>query len=431
MIRARLAGWIGLALALVLAGGRLTGADPGLADAKPPGVVIDASPDPAVSFIGSPSLVVLPDGTYVASHDFFGSKSPLLATTTVLASRDRGLTWRLRARLPHQFWSSLFYLRGALYLLGTTREYGDVVIRRSRDGGTTWTEPADAGSGRLLVGRYHCAPTPVIEHGGRIWRAFEHYSGDGSWSGRFFNSLVLSLPVDSDPLIAANWVRSNELLFDAALINADRPGWLEGNVVAAPDGRILNLLRLHELPALTDRFPLEGAAAGIPRYEAAAVIDVSADGRTVSFDPAHGFIHFPGASSKFTIRYDPVSRRYWSLVNKITNPWSGYLPAYSPYNQRNVLMLTSSTDLRNWEERYTVLRWREGRPLNQTDRVGFQYPDWQFDGDDLIAVVRTSWGGHTFHDANYLTFHRLRDFRRLRPTDSPAPLPDTLVAPGG
>jgi hypothetical protein len=49
---------------------------------------------------------------------------------------------------------------------------------------------------------------------------------------------------------------------------------------------------------------------------------------------------------------------------------------------------------------------------------GFQYADWQFDGDDMVAVVRTAYddaegGAHNNHDANYVTFHRIGNFRKL------------------
>ena len=40
------------------------------------------------------------------------------------------------------------------------------------------------------------------------------------------------------------------------------------------------------------------------------------------------------------------------------------------------------------------------------------------DGDDIIAVSRTAYddgfgGAHRAHDANYMTFHRIRNFRRF------------------
>jgi hypothetical protein len=60
-----------------------------------------------------------------------------------------------------------------------------------------------------------------------------------------------------------------------------------------------------------------------------------------------------------------------------------------------------------------------------TTKHGFQYPDWQFDGEDLIAVVRTAFedgagGAHNAHDANFLTFHRWPEFRKLTLSDSVA-----------
>ncbi|MCR6630395.1 MAG: hypothetical protein NVV74_10285 [Magnetospirillum sp.] len=138
---------------------------------------------------------------------------------------------------------------------------------------------------------------------------------------------------------------------------------------------------------------------------------VSADGRTLSFDPATGFVHFPGGLTKFTIRYDERTGRYWSLVNTITHPHAEREVATEPVAQRNVVILTSSADLRNWTEHRVVLAWRPGEKHPRKVRHGFQYLDWQFDGDDLVAVSRTAWDAKSFHDANFLTFHRVKNFR--------------------
>ena len=119
-----------------------------------PGVVIGHRPAAARQFIGSPSLAVLPGGDYVASHDSFGAGSTL-NRTVIFGSEDRGQTWRQRCEITGQYWSTLFVQDGALYLMGTSREYGFAVIRRSLDGGRTWTVPKDADSGLLLGdGRY-------------------------------------------------------------------------------------------------------------------------------------------------------------------------------------------------------------------------------------------------------------------------------------
>ena len=48
---------------------------------------------------------------------------------------------------------------------------------------------------------------------------------------------------------------------------------------------------------------------------------------------------------------------------------------------------------------------------------GFQYADWLFDGNDIVLLSRTAYddngtGAHNCHDANYMTFHRIKDFRK-------------------
>jgi hypothetical protein len=354
--------------------------------AEPPGVVIDRSPDFARVYVGCPSIAVLPDGSYVASHSWFGRGTPN-NQTAVLASRDRGATWKPLTTIDGQWWSTLFLHRGDLYIMGVSGRYGHAVIRRSTDGGSTWTSPDDSSRGLLLSDtQFHCAPVPVVVHNGRIWRAYEDAAAGGGWP-RHFRALVLSAPVDADLLDAANWTATNRLHCDPAWVESDRPGWLEGNVVVAPDGSLVNVLRVNDT-----------------RGDTAAIVRVSPDGKKLTFNPENDFIDFPGGRTKFTIRYDPASKRYWSLANKQRDP-----AAY-----RNVLALTSSADLREWTVESIILRHVE------KEHHAWQYVDWLFDGDDLIAVSRTAWdGSHNAHDANYFTFHRIANFRDLTPADAP------------
>ncbi|MFW6438099.1 MAG: sialidase family protein [Armatimonadota bacterium] len=362
------------------------------------------------SYLGSPSLVRLPDefphaGEIVATHDYFGPGCPRNHEdeehlSAVYRSADDGRTWHRVTLIAGAFWSNLFVHRGALYLLGCSQQYGSVVIRRSNDGGNTWTHPGDTSSGLLFEGgsrreppNYHCAPMPVLEVDGRLYRAFEDC--DPCVWGSGFRSAVISADADADLLDADSWTMSNRLPFDPAWApdewNAERPGWLEGNVVQAPDGRLVNILRVNSTPA----------------YDFAAMVELSDDGSRVSFDPEGGFIRLPGGMTKFTIRRDPETGVYLTLSNNNTDP--------SRASQRNVLSLHTSEDLRHWRRLRTILRDDLAHPWADSLRLtGFQYPDWQFDGPDIIAAVRTAYrGAHNFHDANRVTFHRIEEWRAL------------------
>jgi hypothetical protein len=385
-----------LALTLALAGLDPKPAEPFRAAEPPPGIVIDHIPASTRTYIGSPSIAVLPDGSYTASHDIFGPKSGK-DVTRVFASGDRGMTWRRIAEIRGQWWSTLFVHRGALYIMGTTREYGHVAIRRSTDGGRTWTEPRDGKSGLLHAdGRYHCAPVPVAVHGGRIWRAMEDAMGPGAW-GSHFRAFAMSAPEGADLLDAASWTSTDRIGRDPSWLEGNFNGWLEGNMVVAPDGKLYDVLRVDS-----------------PRPEKAALVEISADGKRATFDPRTGFVDFPGGAKKFTIRRDSRSGLYWSL----TSPAVGH-ESIHPGRVRNTLALASSPDLRSWTVRSVLLRHPE--PLHH----GFQYVDWLFEGDDIIAVCRTAFddeggGAANYHDANYMTFHRIAGFRDLKDDGDPA-----------
>ena len=81
--------------------------------------------------------------------------------------------------------------------MGTSRLWGHVVIRRSTDGGKTWTKPMYKDDGVLRSdAQYHTAPMPMVVHNGRIWRAFE-VERDYPFKSRDVHpycSLVMSAP---------------------------------------------------------------------------------------------------------------------------------------------------------------------------------------------------------------------------------------------
>jgi hypothetical protein len=257
--------------------------------------------------------------------------------------------------------------------MGNRHWMGDVVIRRSTDGGRTWTEPKNGKSGLLLPGRYHTSAVPLVIHRGRLWRAMENSRFVGPGRDWETTALMMSVPVDADLLDAANWTVSDELVSPAGYNN-----WREGNAVVTPAGEIVDLIRIH----LGD--------------DKASLIHVSESGKHLTYNESRDLVDLPGGAAKFTVRFDAKSGLYWALVNKAKNPSAG----------RNLLALVSSRDLRHWDTRDTL--------LFHEDRKGraFQYVDWLFEGDDIVSVIRLAWdGAHTAHDSNYIIFHRVHKFR--------------------
>jgi hypothetical protein len=367
-------------------------------ESLPPGVIISKSPDFATTYVGSPSITILPDETYVASHDWFG-KSPLGNLTQIFVSKDKGTTWNQTAQFPFH-WANLFVHKGDLYLLGVIKQtykaspaFSHYAVRRSQDGGKTWTNPVDSKTGLIRTdGIYHTAPCPVVIHNGRIWRGMEKILSKKEkealkLSERFgtqFQALMTSAPVDADLLNADSWTISEPFLYDWNNWIGD--GFLEGNAVLSPKNKILNILRAEPL--------------GLDK---AIILDCSEDGKKLTSRGKTSQINFSGGEVKFTIRFDPKSDRYWSLTSKQNNPI-----AY-----RNYLVLTSSKDLINWNIETVLFRHCD------QENHAWQYIDWLFEGENnIVFVSRTAWdGSHNAHDANYMTFHRIENFRNKTSKD--------------
>lgn len=387
---------LALCVTLVLSGAFAQSAD----FSGVPGVVVTHSPAASGKYIGSPSLEVLPNGDYVASHDFFGPQSTehTSAVSRVFKSVDKGKTWKLISEIDGQFWSKLFVHQGNLYLFGTNRHHGNTIIRKSLDGGVTWTSPTDGNNGLLKEGEYHCAPMPIIVHNGKLWRTMEDAAGPPRMWGKRYSAFMMSIPVSADPMVADHWTSSNIVRYDSTLLNGKFTGWLEGNAVVGPDNTIWDVLRVDDKTTLDEK---------------AAFVRISPDGKEATFDRSSGFVAFTGGSKKFVIRYDPKSKRYWTIANHIPEVVKMANQKKNPASLRNTQALLSSSDLKNWTL-HKVL-------LEHPDAIkhGFQYVDWVFDNKNILFLSRTAYddglgGAHNNHDANFMTFHRIKNFRKVK-----------------
>lgn len=337
----------------------------------------------------SPSLLKLQSGAYVVSMDVYKHRQGQ-NLSKLFVSYNQGKTWEHLTDLFPCFWGKLFEFRGALYMLAFTTEYGNLIIGKSEDDGKTWTEFTTLfpGSGNRDGGGPHRAPLNIMEHNGRLWAAVDF----GTWEKGGHMSGVLSVSVNDDLLDAKSWVMSEFLPYNPEWKGAaqgESQGCLEGNIVKLPDGNLYNYLRYQINKC-------------IPNHDKAVLlkIDTKRPERQLQF---YKVVDFMGGLTKFSIVYDEVSRYYLALINRVideTKPMS-----------RNILSLMKSRDGIHWEFVRDVVDCSAYD--NAVEKIGMQYPDVVIDGEDLIWVQRTAMNNATnYHDSNYITFHRIKAFRR-------------------
>lgn len=361
-----------------------------------PGVVINHSPASKGLYIGSPSICILSDGNYVATHEFFGpGKKNMPSEVQVFLSTDKGDSWKNISKIEGQFMSKLFVVGDTLFILGPGAS--GLAIRKSFDGGFHWTSPVDEFTGKIFEGSFESAPTSVIFYNNRVWKAIEDTYGPKKEWGKIFRTFVISAPLNSDLLKASNWRKTNALPYNAEYLDGNFGGWLEGNIVLGPEEELYNILRVDYRQ---------------PDGEKAAIVSISEDGKTSYFNPSSGFIDFPGGCKKFNILYDQRTKKYWSLSNYVPASEKGY----NPERTRNTVALMFSDDLRNWVVKGIVLHHPD------VERHGFQYVDFLFEGKDIIFVSRTAYdddegGADNQHNANFITFHRVKDYKNYKTPD--------------
>ena len=335
-------------------------------------------------YLASPCIVRHPDGYLLASMDLYGPSDPQ-NLTLIFRSDDDGETWHYVSELMPSFWGMMFIHKGELYMLSTSTEYGDLLIGKSTDGGKTFSALTVLmrGSGRKNGGTgFHKAPHNVIYDNGRLYTTVEW----GSWenkAGYKHAAMILSIVEDDDLLVPENWTFTEPIKFDNFAPELEgltsNAMTIEGTVVKAPDGKILNVMR----------FEKHGYVIA---YELK-------DTETLAY--SH-LIEMPTNHSKFTIRYDDISKKYYSIVSE---KYGDCKPS-----ARNLLSLISSSDLQSWE---VVERLIDYRHMDAKD-VGFQYVDFEIEEDDIIYLSRTALNGaNNFHDSNQITFHRIKNFRKL------------------
>ncbi|MBQ9921616.1 MAG: hypothetical protein IJO52_05480 [Clostridia bacterium] len=230
----------------------------------------------------------------------------------------------------------------------------------------------------------HKNPQNIVIYNDRIYTTLEW----GSWSNNNYRhaAMVMSCDINDNLLVPENWSFSAPRKFNPNFAPevAHLPYCamtIEGTLVTDPKNRLLNVMRFSG-----DRCVLA--------YE------VNTREHEAELSYSH-CIPFPANLSKFMIKYDVVSKKYYSIASRLCETIK---------TNRNLLSLMASDDLENWYVVLDLLDYSNQDP----NKTGFQYVDFEIEGEDIIYLCRTAMNNaHNFHDSNYSTFHRIQNFRKI------------------
>jgi sugar lactone lactonase YvrE len=401
-----------------------------------PGAVIDFSPKTSQIFFGSPALAILSNGDYLTSHELIGSDSSedTLGQTFLFRSSDRGTNWSYLGQINEMvsgsadddgcYYNHFLQINGSLYSMGNKSKIGEMVIRHGENDGTLWSYVGGLldDTGRLFGAQSWRPGQTYVLKDGNVW-----LEADRDRSATFGDTDVRAIfaPTNSDLLDPSNWSLSTGVTRNVNWLSNTFVGWQEGNMISDKFGGMVMVLRV------INRYPNGagiGGKAAIVRVNYAGGTNATTTFSGGNFDPgdpnSSGFVDFPGGITRFTIRFDPVSQKYWTLCNYIPRRYRN--DAYDAERFRGILALASSPDLKDWNvERIIIADWRiySDDPVAMASafngnqgRFGFQFADWQFDGPDIVATVRTAFCDNYSDpsiglDANYDLFKRIEKFR--------------------
>ncbi len=407
--------------------------------------IVYESPDPKSVYAFSPGIARLERGRLVATMDQGGPGGGRPSGAEkgtkkkgwrgrVYTSDDRGKTWTHRADMPLSH-ARPFAAGNSVYVLG---HRGDLGVMRSDDGGDTWSGPCWLTEKQS----WHQAPCNVLYTRGRIFLVMERKTDPAfkSWAVSVLAPVVLSADVDADLTKRESWTFSNELSFNSAIEQAGPPhligvpffltgvtallnigdprymapiGWLETNIVQFtdpdhvwhdPDGRTFHLwMRAH--------------TGGVNLAAVAKAVEAGDGSITVSLEKAPSgepmlYVPCPGGHMKFHILYDEPTKLFWLLSSQSTDSMTRpeRLPKnrYSlPNNERHRLVLHFSRNCVDW---CFACRVADSGDPGQ----GRHYASMCIDGGDLHVLARSGDArAENAHDGNLITFHTVRDFRKL------------------
>ena len=401
-------------------------------------VIVCESPSPANVFCYTPGLARLDSGRLVATMDFGGTGwkkgSP---RGRIFTSDDHGHTWTNRAAFPFEH-ARPFAAGKSLYVLG---QAGDLMVVRSDDAGATWGAPAKLTEKQ----HWHQSACNVWYANGCVYLVMERRMTEKikSWAVGELAPVLMRGKLDADLTRRENWTFASEFSFHETIPNIETDpaidyfgvpfypasypsgslpaprrnsapiGWLETNVVQFsdpdhiwfdPKGKTFHLwARAH-----TGGTGYAALAKVVENDDGSmtTMLEKVPSGKTALFMPC------PGGQMRFHVLYDAQTKLYWLLSSQATDSMTRAerLPETRfnlPNNERHRLQLHFSKNMVDWC--FAGLVAEGATPLESR-----HYASMAIDGDNLCVLSRSGDSrAKSAHDGNLITFHTVKDFRKL------------------
>ena len=320
----------------------------------------------------------------------------ILSTETVLRrSYDQGETWEDVTVFDNARWTILFEVKGEIYMMGTRfhrKHCGHLMIAK-------WDEDANVLKRKSIPETDHDISNTNRSYYIRNNKIYLPTSPRIFWAD-----------IDSDLMNYENWHATESL---HTILNRD---WVVRETGCDDITKGFFVLETN-LAERNDELYCIMRLETWTRSGIVGLVKIHDDGKTISLEEeSRGLVEMPTTITKFQVNYDEKTGLYLSLANYPSLPCPlNFLNCHPAAGHRNILCLVASPDLVNWKVIDTVLIDRcVMNPVASSRAHGFQYVTWDIDGDDMVYFVReASDYAKTFHDGEFVTLYRLKDYAKL------------------
>lgn len=370
-------------------------------------------------YVEGPGLIKLGENKLLAvvpvvpRQEWSEQRRATQSVTHIMLSNDGGGAWTEVSSLPC-YSAAPWMHEGTLYLFankgGTKVRNDDLLLLRSTDDGRTWSEPVT-----LFQGHFWNCHTGMVQRDKKFY-----WATDDLALGNKRGPRIIAGDLSGDPMNPAAWRLSNPVPFPGvpeAMTNRKFDSlssqYLEPNVID-----VQGTLRV-----LATVKPRRQSTAGL-----CAVFDFEDKGKDTPIELKFTQFHpMPGGQLKFCVIWDEESKMFWATANLVVDS-QGINDWYRKAEEKGTVRYASGlggNDRRFLMLMYGIdgLNWFQAGCIAQAPKVSqsFMYARPVIDGDDLAIIARSSIDAPDQHDADYATFHRVKDFRSLALKLTPEP----------